>query len=357
MIFLVDTIGKETGMHLYDEAFVKEFAREEFEVRVLSNYSESYSIPLLRNFYHSGKAGNVILLLYSWVRLFLFYIRHRKDVFVYQSFGLRYIDIAFLLIFWRTKHLYTVIHDTFEITNSKGTLSTRKFVIQKWVYNHWMKKIICHSEQSVETLKKKCDYSGQIILYPHFRYHFNKCFDLSKVGEDVKSSIKKGNKNYLFFGQLRISKGVDVLTESFKYLTDNDDLNIIVAGSDKGMLMSNVEVPSNVVKILRYIKDDELNFLFTKCDAVLLPYKEIYQSGVLETVIHFEKYAVMSDLCAFKEVVLKYPSFGTIYSPNDGKSLANCLKSLVLHSGYSESDKLSYEKAHDIKILIAQMGL
>ena len=51
----------------------------------------------------------------------------------------------------------------------------------------------------------------------------------------------------------------------------------MVAGSDKGRMMVDLEVPENVVKILRYINDDELKFLFSNCDVMILPYKEIYR--------------------------------------------------------------------------------
>lgn len=340
-------------MHLYDEAFVKEFAKEKQEVKVLSNYGSAYSIPLIRNFYHSGKLGNVLSLIYSCIKLFSFYLKHRTDVFVYQSFGLRYIDICFLSTICGSKNLFTIVHDAFEITNNNEKPCGKKFKIQKWVYKHWIRKVICHSKETVDTLKEYCNYSGQIILYPHFRYHFDKSFDLSNVGEDVKSSIIEGKQNLLFFGQLRLTKGVDVLIDSFQYLREEKGINIIVAGVDKGKLMENVKIPSNVVKILRYIKDDELNFLFTKCDVVLLPYKEIYQSGVLETVIHFEKFAIMSDVRAFNDFVTEYPSFGVIYSPNTGEYLAETIVSLKNHNyKYLKEDKIKYEKAHDAKILI-----
>lgn len=358
MIYLIDTIGNETGAHYYDEAFAEAFENKNIDVKILSNYKSARCIPLINNFYHSGKVGNIILLILSWFKLLWFYLNHQKDTFVYQSYGLRNIDIIFLAIFRNSNNLYTIVHDVFEITNVESSSSDWKFRIQKWVYQHWIRKAICHSRQTVSDLQKNCNYSGAIIFYPHFRYSYDKDYKLSLVAEDVRSSIKRGKLNLLFFGQLRLSKGVDVLIESFEYLKDNSDINIIVAGSDKGRMMVDLEVPENVVKILRYINDDELKFLFSNCDVMILPYKEIYQSGVLETVIHFEKFAIMSNIKTFKDSIEQYPSFGKIYSPNTGKKLAESILEInICDFNYSEEDKIKYEKAHDINILINQMGL
>ena len=134
MIFLIDTIGKETGMHLYDEAFVKGFENAGKNLIVLSNYKDNNVRPLIRNFYHRGKVGNIILLSLSLFRLSCFRLRHMRDIFIYQSFGLRFIDILFILFILGRQTLFVIVHDVFEITNADGTPSGIKYKIQKWMY-------------------------------------------------------------------------------------------------------------------------------------------------------------------------------------------------------------------------------
>ena len=63
----------------------------------------------------------------------------------------------------------------------------------------------------------------------------------------------------------------------------------------------------------------------------------------------------MSDIAYFKQFVEKYPSFGTICSPNDGKSLAEVIKRSLNKdkiSRYNIQDINKYEKEHDITNLI-----
>lgn len=356
MIYLVDTIGEETGMHLYDEAFVKEMQHIGVNAIAVSNYEDSYSIPVLKNFYRSSKVDKISMLILSWLKMLFFYSRHWREIFVYQSFGLRYIDMLFVLIFFNKKRLFVIVHDVVEITNGNGQGLGIKYKLQKWVYRHCVTNVICHSNQSENDLKNIINFKGNVIRFPHFRYHFNKNFKLSLVDKTVIDAIDKSKTNCLFFGQLRETKGIDILKNAIEELRGNNNINIIIAGQDKDDMMNGVTIPNNTKCILRRINDDEMSFLFSSCDMVLLPYKEIYQSGVLETVIHFGKYAIMSDCVAFKEVNDRYPSFGTIYKPNSGYALAECIKQKAGENfDYSVEDNRKYDIDHNAERLVVEM--
>ena len=353
---LIDTIGKETGMHLYDEAFVKGFEDAGKSLVVLSNYEDDNVKPLIKNFYHRGKVGNISFLLLSLFRMFCYRLNHIHDIFIYQSFGLRFIDILFILLFWGDKRFFVVVHDVYEITDANGIPFGIKYKIQKWTYQHCIKNVICHSHQSIEVLKKDAHFTGNIIYFPHLRYCFDKTYKVESLSQEVLNTIEKNKINCLFFGQLRPTKGVDVLKDAINILKDNEDINIIVAGQDKARLMIDDETPKNVRKILRRIDDNELNYLFSMCDVVLLPYKEIYQSGVVESVIHFGKFAIMSDCRAFKELITLYPSFGVTYSPNNGETLASCIiEQINQRRNYEKVDIDRYSADHDVKILIKKI--
>lgn len=354
MIYLIDSIGNETGMNLYDKAFHDEFKKKGVAVTTLSNFQEEDVKPLLPNFYHGGGAKKILGLAKSWLKLLCFKIAHPKSVYVYQSFGLRFIDIILLSPFMFSKRTFVVVHDVFEITDGKKR--GMKYKLQKFVYQHCIKNAICHSDQAIETLKSEAGFKGNVLFYPHFRYNFSKDFNEATIVEEVKNAVAPDKVNMLFFGQIRETKGIDVLIDAFENIETIENLNVIIAGSDKSEIMKDVKLPENVKAICRYIKDDELNYLFTKSQVVLLPYKEIYQSGVLETVVYFQKYAIMSDVRAFREFVEKYPSFGVTYAPNNGMALAECMNNAVAMScEYSASDIQKYEDDHDIEILKKQM--
>lgn len=353
MIYVIDTIGPESGMPKYDEMFYNEVTSKGEALKVLSNYESRFSTPLLLNFYHSGKLGNILKLLISFFKLLCFYISHRKDVFIYQSFGLRFIDIIFISIFVLSKRSFVLVHDVFEITNSKEKYTGKKFKIQQWVYNHLIRNIICHSQIAVDMIREKTSFAGNLILFPHFPYRFDKSYNEANIPDEIKKSIVDGKVNYLMFGQLRESKGVDYIVDAMPYLKDNERINVVIAGSDKGKLITGWNAPANVKMILRYITEEEENFLFCNCDVVLIPYKEVYQSGVMETIVNFRKPAILSDIRAFREFNAEYPSFAKIFKPTTGKGLADMMTEYItVNKKFNDTDLKKYYDNHDTQLLI-----
>ena len=77
--------------------------------------------------------------------------------------------------------------------------------------------------------------------------------------------------------------------------------------------------------LLRHIQDEEMNFLFDQSDLVLLPYREIYQSAVLQTAVHHRRFVIASEIPYFSEFFQEYPSFGICYGCSP-ESLAAELK-------------------------------
>ena len=53
---------------------------------------------------------------------------------------------------------------------------------------------------------------------------------------------------------------------------------------------------------MRFIGDDELPAYFQRADLVVLPYREIDQSGVLFTALAFGKPLLLSDVGGFPEI-------------------------------------------------------
>lgn len=355
-MLLIDTIGIETGMHLYDEALVCEFEKRGIKTSVLSNYKASYVKCQIDNFYKGGKLTKIWKLIKSLFVNLLISWRYRKNTIVYQSFGLRIVDILFILPYTFHKNFYVIAHDIFEITKEIKEESFKR-KLQLFVYKHVIKKIICHSDQAAKVLKESVEFEGKIICFPHFSYCYKKEYNLSDIDTDLQKSIIPGKVNCLFFGQIRKSKGIDILVDAIKTI-ENKHLNIIIAGNDKEGLLKDVLFPEGVIKVCRYITDSEMKFLFDNVDIILLPYKEIYQSGVLENVVYWRKYAITSDVDAFKHFFAKYPSFGEVYSPNTGYAMGECLNSLELQKKtYSKDDISIYNKDHDVLCLIEQMNI
>jgi glycosyltransferase involved in cell wall biosynthesis len=104
----------------------------------------------------------------------------------------------------------------------------------------------------------------------------------------------------LCFGLMRPYKGIDVLLEAWRGI---EDAELWVAGMPR-MDISDLRAsaPPNVRFVPRFITDSELPAYFQRADLVVLPYREIDQSGVLFTALAFGKPLLLSDVGGFPEV-------------------------------------------------------
>ena len=356
MIYLVDTIGTETGMHLYDQSFCNTLQAKGVAVRVLSNYSttDGRQKALFPNFYHGGKLLMMVKFAWALFVFALFRLSH-SGTYVYQSFGLRLIDQFFIRIIGR-KNLFVIVHDIFEITGTNGEDARKAQKIA--FYQSHIPAIICHSENALHTLHD-FGYQGRTIYYPHFSYEFSKEINPHEVAPEIKDAVKTDKINFLFFGQLRQTKGITILQQAIDILKQKDFTgNIIIAGMDKEHFIDETQQPPFVQTILRYITDSELNHMFSTCQYVLLPYTEIYQSGVLEVVIYFRCPALMSDIPYFSQMIDQFPSFGHLYHPNTSEALAELMTRIIrgnVTGGkyFVEKDIAKYNELHEPSRLIS----
>ena len=356
MIYLVDTIGTETGMHLYDQSFCNTLQAKGVTVRVLSNYTSADGCQkaLFPNFYHGGKLLMMVKFAWALFVFALFRLSH-SGTYVYQSFGLRLIDQFFIRIIGR-KNLFVIVHDIFEITGTNGEDARKAQKIA--FYQSHIPAIICHSENALHTLHD-FGYQGRTIYYPHFSYEFSKEINPHEVAPEIKEAVKTDKINFLFFGQLRQTKGITILQQAINILKQKDFAgNIIIAGMDKEHFIDETEQPPFARTILRYITDSELNHLFSTCQYVLLPYTEIYQSGVLEVVIYFRCPALMSDIPYFSQMIDQFPSFGHLYHPNTPEALAELMTRIIkgnVTGGkyFVEKDIAKYNELHEPSRLIS----
>jgi glycosyltransferase involved in cell wall biosynthesis len=104
----------------------------------------------------------------------------------------------------------------------------------------------------------------------------------------------------LCFGLMRPYKGIDVLLQAWRGI---EDAELWIVGMPR-MDISHLRAiaPPNVRFVPRFIADSELPAYFQRADLVVLPYREIDQSGVLFTALAFGKPLLLSDVGGFPEV-------------------------------------------------------
>ena len=104
----------------------------------------------------------------------------------------------------------------------------------------------------------------------------------------------------LCFGLMRPYKGIDLLLEAWRGVEDAELW--IVGHAAHGHLPAARRGPPGVRFVPRFISDDELPAYFRRADLVVLPYREIDQSGVAVHRAGVREPLLLSDVGGFPEL-------------------------------------------------------
>lgn len=164
-----------------------------------------------------------------------------------------------------------------------------KHIDQRTYLNNWTMKDaikrskgwVVHSDGLKKVLVERNKISEETILvHPHGVYDFYCNF--------AQPSSNK-EKYILFFGELRVNKGLDLFLEAFEKVKDQiPEWRVMIAG--RGRLANNksLEKVADRIKLHnRYITDAEAADLFSKAGMTILPYRHGSQSGVLALAAAF----------------------------------------------------------------------
>jgi glycosyltransferase involved in cell wall biosynthesis len=133
----------------------------------------------------------------------------------------------------------------------------------------------------------------------------------------------------LCFGLMRPYKGIEVLLEAWRGI-DGAELWIVgMPRMDISALRQGA--PAGVRFVPRFITDRELPPYFRRATLVVLPYREIDQSGVLFTALAFGKPLLLSDVGGFPEIAAT--GAARTFPAGDAKALRSALQRLLGDAG------------------------
>lgn len=359
-IVLFDVIGQKSGMAYYDTAFYSQLLSNGFDAEIHSNYSVGTDTPFIRNIYEGGKVKKVFNLLKLLPVFVKDVCRNRKSAYVYMTFGER-VDIVLicLLLIFHPKPILDV-HEFVSLDKDGSKIYTKIFEI---LYKH-IYALIYHSERS-ERYLDRIRFGGKRLYVPHFKYEFPKSYNILALNESVINSISSNRINILFFGHMRKSKGINIVFDSIKKAEADvlKRLHFIFAGSDAHLIVQNrigeIKRFVSCSTILRFIENEELNYLFDNTDIVLLPYEEVSQSGILEAAVYFRKKMILTDIPYFKSFSQQYPSFSYMVEKGNATALAAVYKEICYNGtkAYTQQDIENFYKTNGFKVFFQQLRL
>jgi D-inositol-3-phosphate glycosyltransferase len=170
--------------------------------------------------------------------------------------------------------------------------------------------------------------------------------DLSPAEARRRLGIGLEEKTILFFGAIKNYKGLEYLVPAFqKIAATGDDYRLIVAGERKkgseeyfDKIQQAVARDSSRERILQkieFIPDDETELYFKAADVAVLPYSEIFQSGILFLAYSFGLPVIASDVGSFRDDVIEGKT-GFICKPCDSDGLAAAIRKYFASDVYSD---------------------
>lgn len=149
-------------------------------------------------------------------------------------------------------------------------------------------------------------------------------------------SLEHEHKVLLFFGLIAPYKGLDILIEALSSLVVSmPEVRLLVAGAVKEAspgYWTQVENAIEKYRLREYLKlnpsfipDHEIEFYFKAADVLILPYRNIFQSGVAFLSYHFGLPIIASDVGSLPEIIAEGKT-GYICRPENPEDLAAKIK-------------------------------
>ena len=150
-----------------------------------------------------------------------------------------------------------------------------------------------------------------------------------------KLGLHDTDKTILFFGNIAPYKGLEYLVAAFRRIpAQRNDYRLIIAGRPKDCeeywtaIWGDVQGEIQSGRILLrpdFIPDDETEVYFKAADVAVLPYRHIYQSGVLFLAHSFGLPVIAADVGSLKDEIVEGKT-GFVFTPEDEVDLAKTME-------------------------------
>jgi glycosyltransferase involved in cell wall biosynthesis len=160
--------------------------------------------------------------------------------------------------------------------------------------------------------------------------------DLSHGQARRRLGIGDAEKVILFFGRISPYKGVEFLVAAFqRVMAQGGDYRLIIAGKPERSCEKYVDkirqaISSDgsrerVIQRMEFIRDEETEVYFKAADVFVLPYTEVFQSGVLILGYGFGLPVIATDVGSFGEEIIEGET-GFLCRTRDSVDLARTIE-------------------------------
>ena len=247
-----------------------------------------------------------------------------------------FFDRTFLMIYYKLlgKRVVLTVHNVNAARRDlKDTWLNRLTLrVQYRLSDH----IFVHTEVMKSELVEEFGARSSLVAVIPFGIN-NAAPNTSVTPEDAKRrlGLRPDEKAILFFGRITPYKGLEFLIDAVRQArTRCADYRLIIAGRPdrceeywsaiREQIRGEVE-RGEILLRAEFISDEETEVFFKAADVVVLPYRDIYQSGVLFLGQSFGLPALVADVGSLKDDVIEGET-GFVFKPEDPDDLARAIE-------------------------------
>jgi D-inositol-3-phosphate glycosyltransferase len=299
----------------------------------------------------SGFLKKLLQVLGYYARLLRFVtFTKAKVLHILWNGKLEYFDRTLLMLYGRLRgrKLVLTAHNTNKAKrDSEDSLLNRLTLrIQYHLANH----IFVHTaKMKSELLEEFGVRDNAVTIIPFGLYSTLPDTELTPAEAKHRLGIGSDERTLLFFGRIVPYKGLEyALTALQAMLAKSPDYRLIIAGepmkgyekymNDITAQMDRGDTHEHVTARLQFIPDEETELYFKAADALVLPYKEIFQSGVLFVAFTFGLPVLAAEVGSFREDVIEGKT-GFVFKPGDTADLAKTIETYFQSDLYASLDR------------------
>lgn len=255
-------------------------------------------------------------------------------------------DRTLLMLYYKVlgKRIVLTVHNVnASKRDSKDTLFNR-FTLR--IQYRFADHIFVHTEQMKSELLLEFGVQGaRVSVIPFGINNAVPNTDLTSGGARQRLGIPNTDRTILFFGNIAPYKGLEYLIAALQHLwRHGGDYRLIIAGWPKNCerYWSTIQeaIREDVHKeriLLRegYIPDDETEVYFKAADVLVLPYRRIYQSGVLFLGYSFGLPVLAADVGSLKDEIVEGET-GFLFTSEDPIDSARAIESYFTSDLYRD---------------------
>lgn len=219
----------------------------------------------------------------------------------------------------------------------------------------FMYSVVDHIFVHTDRMKQKIvtDYkidTGKISVIPFGVNNMIPNSDMTKGAARDRLGLKDNEKVMLFFGNIAPYKGLEYLVSAMAALKGRiDGLRLIIAGRVKdhhcqdywGRIQQSIDsngLRRTVLLHIRYVPDKDVEVFLKAADVLVLPYKHIFQSGVLFLAYNFGLPVIAADVGSIRDSITDGET-GFVFRAEDPADLADKIYRFFRSDLYGSSEE------------------